>query len=95
MLIDNYNKACTEIVEILKTLPKEQLERIPESEIEYYKSKADLDYKFTFDARLPLDKQDILRETYAILITIYRDYFLDKNQKSVLNEILELNSKIL
>ena len=57
-------------------------------------TKTNLDYKFTFDARLPLDKQDILRETYAILITIYRDYFLDKNQKSVLNEILELNSKI-
>ena len=93
-MIDNYNKACTEVLEILKTLSKEQYGRIPESEIEYYKSKADLDYKFTFDASISLDKQDILRETYAILITIYRDYFLDKNQKSVLNEILEINSKL-
>lgn len=92
-MIDNYNKACTEVVEILKTLPKGQYEMIPKSEIEYYKSKADMDYKFTFDASLPLDKQDILRETYAILITIYRDYFLDENQKSVLKDILSLNSK--
>jgi len=92
-LIDNYNKACTEVLEILKSLPNEQYMKIPESEIEYYKSKADLDYKFIFDASLPLDKQNILRETYAILITIYRDYFLDENQKSVLEDILNLNSK--
>jgi len=94
-LIDNYNKACTEVLEILKTLPKEQYERIPETEIEYYKGKADTDYKFTFDASISLDKQNILRETYAILITIYRDYLLDEKQKSVLEDILKLNSKKL
>lgn len=90
-LIGNYNKACTEVVEILKSLPKEQYERIPESEIEYYKKNSDSNYSFSFDAKLPLEKQNILRETYAILVTIYRDYFLEDNQNIVLEDILDIN----
>lgn len=91
---DDYSKACTEVIEILKLLPKQQYEKIPLEEIEYYKKNADPEYKFVFKLGVPLAEQKILRTTYAILVTIYRDFCIDDNQKNVLDEILCLNKKI-
>lgn len=91
---DNYSKAYTEVLEILKSIPEEQYNLIPKQEIEFYTKNADREYKFEFDPQIPLEKQKILRETYVVLVTIYRDFFLDDKKKKVLEEILELNSNM-
>ena len=94
VLIDDYSKACTEVVEILNSLPKSQYAKIPSEEIEYYKKNADPEYKFVFQPVIPISEQKILRTTYAILVTIYRDFFINDEQKNILDEILYLNKKI-
>ena len=88
---DDYNKACTQVVEILKALPKSQYDKIPSKEIEYYKKNADPEYHFIFRPNVSLEEQKILRTTYAILITIYRDFFITESRRTVLEEILNLN----
>ena len=93
-LIDDYSKACTEVIEILKFFPKSQYEKIPLKEIEYYMKNSDKQYKFTFDPNIPFEEQKILRTTYAILVTIYRDFFLTHEKRSVLKDVLILNKKI-
>ena len=43
---NNYEKAYTEVLEILKYLPKEEYEKIPEERIEIFKNNCAKDYSF-------------------------------------------------
>ena len=36
-----YAKAYTEVIEILKHIPKEEYDKIPETEIQFYENKCD------------------------------------------------------
>lgn len=93
-MISDYGKACTEVIEILKLLPKYQYEKIPQKEIDYYIKNSDKEYNFKLNPDLPLSEQKILRTTYTILVTIWRDYFISDEKKNILNDILELNRKL-
>ena len=42
-----YAKAYTEVIEILKHIPKEEYDKIPETEIQFYENNCDKNYKRT------------------------------------------------
>ena len=46
---NNYEKAYTEILEILKYIPKEEYERIPKEKILFFEENCDKNYEFKFD----------------------------------------------
>jgi hypothetical protein len=94
VLINDYNKACTEVIEILKLLPKSEYEKIPSKEIEYYIENSDKEYNFKLDLNKPIFEQEISRTAYAILVSIYRSFFLNAEKKKVLEEILCLNKML-
>ena len=90
-----YRKAYTEVLEILKYLPKEEYDKIPTEEIEYYKENMDREYVFKLDPTIDLGKQNISKEANAVLVTIFRDYFATDKQKKTLNILLSQNQKKL
>ena len=90
---NRYARAYTEICEILKYLPKEEYERIPKEKIEFYEKNKDKDYIFVFDASKTLQEQNISRETNAIIVTIFRDFFATDVQKEKLQKILWKNEQ--
>ena len=90
---NNYNKAYSEILEIIKYLPEEEREKIPEEKIKFFEENCDKNYEFKYDSSKPLEKQEFLRETYAIIIILFRDYFATETQKEKLQEILFLNEE--
>ncbi len=89
---EKYANAYAEVWEILKYLPKEEYQRIPKDELDFYDAHRNRTHNFKIDPRKPLDEQNISREANAVMVTIYRDYFATPEQRRLLHKALELNS---
>ena len=80
-MIDNYSKAYKEVLEILKYVPQESVNKIPEEMINMFKIKMDKTWNFEVDTTKPFEEQELLDETKAILANIFRDYWATPYQK--------------
>lgn len=78
---DNYSKAYKEVIEVLNYVPKESVDKIPQTMIDTFKAKMDKDYDFKVDINKSFDEQDLLEETKAIFANIFRDYWATPYQK--------------
>ena len=56
---DNYSKAYKEVMEILKFVPKESVDKIPQTMIDTFKAKMDNEYDFKMTSKTSyLNKYD-------------------------------------
>ncbi len=78
---DNYPKAYKEVIEILKYVPEESVNKIPQELLDAFKAQMDPDYDFTVDINKNFEEQQLLSETKAILANIFRDYWATPDQK--------------
>ncbi len=90
---NSYAQAYCEILEILKYLPINQINKIPKEIINFFKENKDKNYSFTFNPKEDLNKQNISRETNVIIVSLYKDYFATEIQKEKINKIL-INNEI-
>ena len=93
MVNNIYARAYTEVLEILKHFPEDEYKKIPVEKINFYKSNMDKNYKFTINPGIDLASQNISKETNAIIVTLFRDYYATEEQKVKIEEILDLNQK--
>ena len=80
-MIDNYPKAYKEVLEVLKYVPQESVDKIPEEMINMFKVKMDESWNFEVDINRPFEEQNLLDETKAIFANIFRDYWATPYQK--------------
>ncbi len=78
---DNNAKAYTEVLEILKYVPKEEVDKIPKIMFETFEKKRDKNYSFKIDINKSFEEQELLKDTDAILAIIFRDYWATPYQK--------------
>ena len=90
----DYSKAYTEVLEIMTYLPEEEQSKIPMERIEFYFENRDENYDFHYNENIPFNEQQILPETQAIIITLFRDYYATDEQKEKLEKILNHNDLI-
>lgn len=83
---DNYPKAYKEVIEILKYVPQESVNKIPKSMIDTFKAKMNKNYDFKVDINKNFEEQELLEETNAILANIFRDYWATPYQKEKIEE---------
>lgn len=81
---DKYPKAYKEVIEILKYVPKESIDKIPQDIIDTYRENMDNDYNFKVDINKSFEEQELLDETKAILANIFRDYWATPHQKKAI-----------
>ena len=77
-------KAYVEVLELLKHIPKEQYELIPNEKINLFQEFKDNNYKWKYDESKELMKQDIMPETKALITILYEDYWATEKQRIVL-----------
>lgn len=87
----SFAMACTEVLEILKCLPQDEYEKIPEYEIELLESQKDQSYKFNIDKSLQLQEINISKRANAIIVILWEKYFASQNEKEKLYSILKQN----
>ena len=81
MITKEYRMAYTEVVEILKYVPNEDLQKIPKEKLEFYKSNRDKEYIYKLDMVKEFEEQQMSDITKAILANIFRDYWATPYQK--------------
>lgn len=94
-MTDAYRKAYTEVLEMLAHLPKEEYNKIPKEKIDFFEANMDKDYDFHIDTSENLLNQNISKEANAIIVSLFRDYFANKQQKEILKNILDYNEIVL
>lgn len=78
---DTYERACTEVIELLKFFPKESVEKIPKKELEVYLYKRDKSYNYKVDKSKSFEEQKMSDKTKAIFANIFRDYWASDYQR--------------
>ena len=76
-----YAKAYTEVYEILKNIPDEDFNKIPEEVLHMLEIKRDIEYRFKLQENVEFENQNLLRETKILLAILYRDYWATKEEK--------------
>lgn len=88
-----YKRANSEILEIIKYLPLKEQKMIPQEKIEYYEKNKDQSYDFKYNPAKTLKEQNVLRETKALIVALFRDVFATEEQKEKLKIILAQNEQ--
>ena len=89
-----YAKACTEVLTVLKNMPKEYYDKIPYEKICFYQYKMDINYTYDYDP----EYKNLSEYAVGILMNLYRDYWAtEEKRKEILKqeakEILELENQ--
>ena len=79
-------KAYVEVLEILKYIPIEDYNKIPNEIIENMQLNIDKEYKYTITHFDNFQEQEMLKETETILAVLFRDYWATEEER---NKILE------
>ena len=81
MVTKEYRVAYTEVIEILKYVPDEDVQKIPEEKLEFYKINMDKEYIYNLDMTKEFEEQEMSEITKTILANIFRDYWATPYQK--------------
>ena len=88
-----YKKAFCEVLYILEHMENKYLERIPKKIIEFFREQKSQYYKVDLSTNMPLEEQELLEETKAILAFLCRKYLCDYETKKKLEEKFEFELK--
>ena len=88
---NEYKVAITEVLYILKYLPKSLTSNIPTNFLNFFNSNLIPDYKPDFDLSKGLDNVKLKYKTKILLAIIYREYICSEQERLDYNKILTQN----
>ena len=81
---DTYECSYVEVLEILKHIPKEEYDKIPKQLIEFFEEHKDKSYRYIYNPVSP----KTLRKTDAIIVSLYKDYIANEDEKKQIEKRL-------
>ena len=84
-------KRFTEVVEILRFFPVEELDKIPDKIFEYLHENKDKNYQFKFDTSKKIYEQNIEPDTLSLLLYICKEYIYNGQQNDFLNRLEQID----
>lgn len=85
---DSYKLAYTEVLEVLKYMPKDA-EKIPPQMMLFLQESQDKSYKYNFNINISINEQPMSNITKAILANFYRDYIATPEQRAKILQMEE------
>lgn len=82
----DYGNAYSEVLDILKYIPKEDYDKIPRKTIQLLEANRNEKSEFTYNVALPFDKQDISKDAKVILAILYRNCWISEGEKIELSK---------
>ena len=89
-MMSNCNNAYAEVYTILQYLNEEEYNKIPPEIVDAIRLNRNVEYEYTLNNELDLEKQPMLPETKAILFNLFRDYLATPEQK---NKIIRMQNE--
>ena len=93
--IEEYSIACKEVLEIFKNIKEEDLEKIPNKEIEKLKKIASNDYEFTYNVHKNIKEQNVSKLAKAIIANFFIEYIANEEQKETVLSKQKYDLKLL
>lgn len=85
-----------EVLTLMKYyLTEEDYEKIPKEKLEFYEENADKNYDYEIDKNKTFFEQNISRKANSIIVSLYREYFINDEEKKILDQVLSLNESNL
>ena len=81
MISSEYANAYTEVLEILKYIPKEDYNKIPKAKINLFITNANKDYHFEYNPKIDLKEQKTSKIAKTIIAILFRDYWATDSQR--------------
>lgn len=81
MVDTKYKIAYSEILEILKYVSKEDLNKIPKNMLDMFKSNASIKNDFSYNPDKTLQEQNVSETARTIIAILFRDYWATSEQK--------------
>ena len=76
-----FSNACYEVLEILKHIKKEDIDKIPEDDINMLKKNANYNHNFTYNPDISIREQKVLKLTKGIIAMFFEKYIATEKQK--------------
>ena len=73
--------AYTEVLEVLKYMPKQEVNKIPKDIMDYYYSNKDSEYFYKIDKTKSFKEQELSEKAKVVLAILFRDYWATDEQK--------------
>lgn len=86
MVNTEYADAYTEVLEILKHIPKSDYEKIPNNVIEVFTTNNNKGYNFIYDSNKTLSEQNVSKKAKTIIAILFRDYWATPSQREKIIE---------
>lgn len=83
---DEYSRAYTELLEILKYIPDSSTQKIPKENIEMYELNKDKNYEYHYDNSLSFEEQNISHLTKILIANLYIDYWATDEERAIIKE---------
>lgn len=93
MVTNEFAEASAELIEILKYIPKTEVEKIPLKLRVFFEDVSKPNYNVRIDPRKPLEEQDLKEKTKDLITVIYRNYWCTEEEKRILDKQLLENDK--
>lgn len=81
MVNTEYKIAYSEVLEILKYISKEELNKVPKDMLKMFKTNASNENQFIYNPNKTLQEQNVSEIARAIIAILFRDYWTTENQK--------------
>ena len=91
MVTNEFAEASAELIEILKWLPRSDVEKIPLKLRKFFKKVANPNYTVKIDPYKSLDQQNIKEKTKDLIAVIYRNYWCNEEERKSLDAQLLKN----
>jgi len=79
-----FGNACVEVLSILEYIKTEDLDKIPQFEIDNLKYHMNVDYKFKYDIKKNINEQYVSKMAKAIIAIFFEDYIANDRQKGII-----------
>lgn len=83
---EEYAKAYTELLEILKHISKENLNKIPKEKLDMYNLNKDNNYTYKYDEQLEFEEQNISQLTRILIANLYIEYWAEEDEKNAIKQ---------
>lgn len=83
---DEYSRAYTELLEILKYIPTSSAQKIPKENIDMYELNKDKNYEYHYNNDLSFEEQNISHLTKILIANLYIDYWATDEERDIIKE---------
>ena len=93
MVTNEFADASSELIEILKYLPQNEVEKVPQKLRSFFIKVANNNYVTKIDPNKSMQEQDIKEKTKDLITVLYRNYWCNEDERTSLDKKLIENDK--